>query len=144
MNGFFRSCAKELTPIGEFHLILHTNKGGINQFDIWGIRELAENNNCIWRAAVPFNWRGMPPYHPKDVTSQNWTPFEPIIYIFTPKGSVWKPEKRAWRPKKEEEMKLMKNVTECPPVNPKTLTGTFTHYFNRSQSEKDAEKAKAL
>jgi len=115
LHGLFLSSKRELTNNGELHMILHNSKLGINQFDMWGIRELAEDCGYVWRASLPFNFRLIPPYYPKDVSSNKWTPFEASIHVFTVKDSGWKPEKRLWRSAPSKETKLAKNLENCPP-----------------------------
>lgn len=120
IRGLMESARHELTPTGEIHLILHTNKAGINQFDIWHIRDIVEQAGYIWRGCLPFNWKLLPPYRPKDVTSKNWTPFEPMIHVFTPRNSKWNVKQRLWRDEKEVEMrnwKRMSKVPESPPYS---------------------------
>jgi len=120
ISGTFRACQQELAPDGELHLILHTSKAGLAQFDLWGVREIAEANGMVWRAVLPFDWHCIPPYHPKDVTGQNWNPFEPLIYVFTPKQRKqtdfwkWKVENRNWRPHETQEVLLLKNLINMP------------------------------
>lgn len=97
MRGTFRSCQKMLTPGGELHLILHTSRQGVAQLDLWGVRDLAEDENMVWRAALPFDPKKMPAYNPKDVTGTPWRPYEPRVHVFTPRHSEWRPESRAWR-----------------------------------------------
>lgn len=101
IGGLFSSAQKELSPEGELHIILHTNKDYMDQFDLWGIRDLAEQQGMIWRAALPFEWRTIPPYHPKDVKNNQWRPFVATIHVFTPRDTQWDPRKRAWRPRGE-------------------------------------------
>jgi len=97
MRGTFRSAQKLLNPGGELHVIMHTSRQGVAQFDLWNIRDLAEEENLVWRAALPFDPKKMPAYNPKDVTGTPWRPFEPRIHVFTPKHSDWRPESRSWR-----------------------------------------------
>jgi len=97
MRGTFRSCQKMLTPTGELHMILHTSRQGVAQLDLWGVRDLAEDENMVWRAALPFDPKKMPAYNPKDVTGTPWRPYEPRVHVFTPRHSEWRPESRAWR-----------------------------------------------
>jgi len=97
MRGTFRSAQKLLNPSGELHVIMHTARQGVAQFDRWMIRDLAEEENLVWRAALPFDSKKMSAYNPKDVTGQPWKPFEPRIHVFTPKYSEWRPETRSWR-----------------------------------------------
>jgi len=97
IRGTFRSAAKELHPKGELHIIMHTSRQGVAQFDLWSIRDIAESENMIWRAALPFDPKKLPAYQPKDVTGTPWRPFEPRIHVFTPMYSEWRPENRLWR-----------------------------------------------
>lgn len=92
IRGTFRSCQENLTKRGELHLILHTSRQAIAQFDLWSIRELAEQENMVWRGSFPFDPKKMPRYQPKDVTGTPWRPFEPMINVFTPIGTEWRPE----------------------------------------------------
>jgi len=97
MRGTFRSAQKLLTTTGELHIIMHTARQGVAQFDRWNIRDLAEQENLVWRAALPFDPAKMPAYNPKDVTGTPWRPYEPRVHVFTPKYSEWRPESRSWR-----------------------------------------------
>jgi len=97
MRGTFRSSQKLLNPTGELHIIMHTSRQGVAQFDLWSIRDLAEEENLVWRASLPFDPKKMPAYNPKDVTGTPWRPYEPRVHVFTPKYSAWRPETRAWR-----------------------------------------------
>jgi len=92
IQGLFRSAQTELTPNGELHVIFHTSRQGISQVDLWNIRDLAEQEDMIWRGALPFDPKKMPRYQPKDVTGTPWRAFEPMLHIFTPRYSQWKPE----------------------------------------------------
>lgn len=60
----------------------------------------------------------MPPYHPKDVKSSKWTPFEPMIHVFTPIKSEWKPKDRSWVLNDEKERKARLELLEShlPPL----------------------------
>jgi len=97
MRGTFRSCQKMLNSTGELHTIMHTAREGVAQFDRWKIRDLAEQENLVWRAALPFDPKKMPAYNPKDVTGKPWRPYEPRVHVFTPQHSEWRPECRSWR-----------------------------------------------
>jgi len=97
MRGTFRSAQKMLNPTGELHIIMHTSREGVAQLDRWNIRDLAEEENLVWRAALPFDPKKMPAYNPKDVTGTPWRPYEPRIHVFTPINSEWRPEYRSWR-----------------------------------------------
>jgi len=97
MRGTFRSTQKMLNSTGELHIIMHTSRQGVAQLDLWKIRDLAEEENLVWRAALPFDPKKMPAYNPKDVTGRPWRPFEPRVHVFTPKYSDWRPEYRCWR-----------------------------------------------
>jgi len=97
IRGTFRSAQKMLVPHGELHVILHTSRQGVAQFDLWSIRALAEEEDLVWRAAIPFDPKKMPAYNPKDVTGKPWRPYEPRIHVFTSRFSAWTPEQRAWR-----------------------------------------------
>jgi len=97
IRGTFRSAQKMLVPNGELHLILHTSRQGVAQFDLWSIRSLAETEDLVWRAAIPFDPGKMPAYNPKDVTGKPWRPYEPRIHVFTSRFSAWVPKARAWR-----------------------------------------------
>jgi len=97
IRGTFRSAQKMLVPNGELHLILHTSRQGVAQFDLWSIRALAETEDLVWRAAIPFDPGKMPAYNPKDVTGKPWRPYEPRIHVFTSRFSAWVPKARAWR-----------------------------------------------
>jgi len=97
MRGTFRSAQKMLNPAGELHVIMHTSREGVAQLDRWNIRDLAEEENLVWRAALPFDPKKMPAYNPKDVTGTPWRPYEPRIHVFTPTNSEWRPEYRSWR-----------------------------------------------
>ena len=90
----------------------------------------------VWRATLPFDWRSIPPYHPKDVTGQNWNPFESLLCIFTPKNTKknghrwkWNLRNRRWRPPPQEEKKLARNLIELPErpkcTDPKELQKTL-------------------
>lgn len=75
----------------------------------------------VWRSSLPFDWQLISPYHPKDVTGQNWNPSESFIYVFTPKikkSSKWnsKMEERKWRSRDVEEEILLKNIVEPPKI----------------------------
>jgi len=97
IRGTFRSAQKMLVPHGELHVILHTSRQGVAQFDLWSIRALAEEEDLVWRAAIPFDPKKMPAYNPKDVTGKPWRPYEPRIHVFTSRFSAWTPDQRAWR-----------------------------------------------
>jgi len=97
MRGTFRSSQKLLNSTGELHIIMHTSRQGVAQLDLWKIRDLAEEENLVWRAALPFDPTKMPAYNPKDVTGRPWRPYEPRVHVFTPRYSEWRPEYRSWR-----------------------------------------------
>jgi len=138
IGGTLRSAQQELAPDGELHMILHTSKAGLNQFDLWGVRELAEATGMVWRATLPFDWHLIPPYHPKDVTGQNWNPFEPLVVVFTPKAKskndhrwTWKVGDRRWRPNPQEEEFLSHNIRTCPE------RGTYSNVAQFQQRRND-------
>merc|ERR1711879_730597 len=91
MRGLFLSAQKNLTPNGELHVILHTSRQALNQFDLWCVRELAEQENMRWVTSLPFDPKKMPRYQPKDVTGTPWRPFEPMLNIFVGRYSDWQP-----------------------------------------------------
>jgi len=97
MRGTFRSTQKVLNSTGELHIIMHTSRQGVSQLDLWKIRDLAEEEDLVWRAALPFDPKKMPAYNPKDVTGRPWRPYEPRVHVFTPRYSDWRPEHRSWR-----------------------------------------------
>lgn len=103
------------------------SKAGLSQFDLWGVRELSEQTGMTWRATLPFDWTCIPPYHPKDVTGQNWNPFESLLCIFTPKNTKknghrwnWNLKNRRWRPPDQLEERLLRNITQIPEHGPYT------------------------
>jgi len=120
IRGTLKSARSLLTKTGELHLIIHTNKLGINQFDVWGLRQIVEDENFVWRASLPFGWRLLHPYAPKNVEGKPWTPSHPQIVILTPRNSGWKVEKRCWRPGSEQENVLLNNMKQEP------LSATYT------------------
>jgi len=131
LRGLFMSSKRELTSNGELHLILHTSKLGINQFDMWGVRQLAEACGFVWRSSLPFNFRLLAPYYPKDVESNRWTPFEASIQIFTPKNNGFRVEKRLWREPPAKEQKKVKRLKVCP-KDKKYADSKFTLGHKRS------------
>ena len=105
----------------------------------------------VWRGCVPFNWKLVPPYHPKDVTSKNWTPFEPMIHIFTPKKSKWSLKKRLWREGKRIEKQKRKNLTIIPErpeysdpskINWELLKIKFSKIFDNLEQKQKLRKKK--
>lgn len=87
------SGSKELTPTGEIHIIVHFARNGINQFDLWCMRDTAEEEGFVWRAGLPIDWKDLEAYHPKDVTGKDWTPTCCYLLVFTPlkdaNGKLW-------------------------------------------------------
>lgn len=78
------SGSKQLTPSGEIHIIVHFARNGINQFDLWCMRDTAEEKGFVWRAGLPIDWKDLEAYHPKDVTGKDWTPTCCYLLVFTP------------------------------------------------------------
>merc|ERR1712216_732923 len=74
MQGFFKNAAEQLKPGGEIHTILHINATSFAQFDYWSIRDCAEAVNIEWVGAVPFDFKRLRGYQPRDMAGRAWTP----------------------------------------------------------------------